>query len=180
MKISETYSARLKALHGALGIAEHYMDSCRMPLCEEAADLVDTEADIYGRPQRLTKEAFHAWKGMKAGAAADGVTLFLISAFRGIDYQHDVIARKLRGGRSIEEVLQVNCAPGYSEHHTGRAIDVGTTGCDALVEAFEFTEAFRWLESNGNEYSFFMSYPRKNQFGIKYEPWHWCFQKREK
>jgi len=71
---------------------------------------------------------------MKLAAEDTGVALLLISAFRDIDYQHDLIARKVREGRTIEEVLTVNAAPGFSEHHTGRALDIGTTGCDPLVK----------------------------------------------
>ena len=180
MSISEAYRERLRALHDALGIPDDCMDTCLLPLCVEPGELVDTENDFYDRPQRLTREAFTAWTAMKTAATADEVTIFLISAFRDVDYQHDVIARKLANGRNISEVLQSNAAPGYSEHHTGRAIDIGTPGCDALVEAFEDTAAFQWLKTNGNKYGFFMSYPRDNQYGILYEPWHWCFHKPDK
>ncbi|MDD9889279.1 MAG: M15 family metallopeptidase [Gammaproteobacteria bacterium] len=178
--ISEAYRERLRSLHDALGIPANYMDTCALPLCEEPAELVDTETDFYGRPQRLTREAFNAWTAMKSAAASDRIEIFLISAFRDIDYQHDVIKRKVEEGRSISEVLQANAAPGYSEHHTGRAVDIGTPGCDALVEAFENTPAFQWLKTNGNKHGFFMSYPRDNQLGILYEPWHWCFRKPDK
>lgn len=180
VSISEAYRTRLKSLHYALGIPDDYMDKCSLPLFEEALNLVDAEVDFYGRPQRLTKDAFDAWTALKAAAQTDDVIIFLISAFRGIDYQQEVIARKLAEGRHIDEILRVNSAPGYSEHHTGRAIDIGTLGCDPLVEAFENTKAFRWLRTNGNKYGFFMSYPRENQFGINYEPWHWCFKNRDK
>ncbi|NKB34223.1 MAG: D-alanyl-D-alanine carboxypeptidase family protein [Pseudomonadales bacterium] len=179
MNISKDYLSRLSALHNALGIPENYMDTCSLPVCEEPADLVDTEADFYGRPQRLTAGAFAAWTAMKAAASNDKVTIFLISAYRDVDYQHNVIARKLAEGRVISEVLQANAAPGYSEHHTGRAVDIGTPGCDALVEAFENTEAFQWLKTNGNKYGFIMSYPKNNPHGINYEPWHWCFRRPE-
>jgi D-alanyl-D-alanine carboxypeptidase len=117
---------------------------------------------------------------MKKAAAEAGVTIFLISAYRDIQYQHDVIARKLEEGREIAEILKANAAPGYSEHHTGRAVDIGTPGCDALVEAFENTKAFQWLKINGNKYGFFMSFPRNNSQGINYEPWHWCFRSPDK
>lgn len=179
MNIHSQYISRLEALHKALGIPDDYVSTCTLPLCIEPEDLVNTELDYYGRPQRLIRDAFVAWTAMKQSATADGVDLFLISAFRDVEYQHDVIAKKLAAGRTIQEILQVNAAPGYSEHHTGRAIDIGTPGCPALEEQFEHTEAFKWLSSNGNKHNFFMSYPRGNNSQIDYEPWHWCFQKLE-
>ena len=110
------------------------------------------------------------------GAADDEVSLFLISAFRSVEYQHELIAAKLEKGQLIEQILRVNAAPGFSEHHSGRALDLGTSGCDALVEEFENTIAFQWLMENSAAYHFYLSYPRKHASGMDYEPWHWCFQ----
>ena len=176
MTDTDTHLLRLRSLHHALGIPDDYIDSCPLPLCPEPDKLVATELDFYGRPQRLTPAALAAWRAMKSTAAKEGVTLFLISAYRGWDYQHDVIAGKLREGRSLESILKANAAPGFSEHHSGRAVDIGTPGCDALVEAFEKTDAFQWLEARAGEFAFIMSYPRDNPMGIGFEPWHWCFQ----
>ena len=166
---------KLMVLHQALGIAPDYLDTCKMPLCSEANRLIDTELDYYQRPQRLMPEAFQAWSAMKQAAATQQISIFLISAFRDYQYQHDVIARKLAEGRSITEILSVNAAPGFSEHHTGCAIDIGTDGCEALVENFENTKAFQWLTENAANYCFRMTYPRNNSYEMAYEPWHWCF-----
>lgn len=174
---SGEFQQRVLALHRALGIPADYMETCRLPLCVEPEQLVDTEPDFYQRPQRLTPAAFAAWRAMKVKAADSGVSIFLISAFRSIQYQHDVIAAKLRSGRTIEDILAVNAAPGFSEHHSGRAVDIGTHGCDALVRAFENTDAFRWLNEQAAGFGFHMTYTPDNDFGIEYEPWHWCFRK---
>ncbi len=167
----------LIASNAALGIPESFMASCGLPLCLEPPDLVATELDYYSRPQRLTPECCAAWSAMKSDAHAQEVTLFLISAFRSIEYQHQLIAKKIAGGQAIDDILKVNAAPGFSEHHTGRAIDIGTLNCPALVEEFEKTAAFQWLETNAGGYGFSLSYPRNNPYGIAYEPWHWCFKK---
>lgn len=67
--------------------------------------------------------------------------------------------------------------PGYSEHHTGYAIDIGDGARPDthLSEAFEDTPAFRWLEKNAARFSFELSFPRHNPQGVSYEPWHWRF-----
>jgi D-alanyl-D-alanine carboxypeptidase len=173
----KTLPASLLASNAALGITEALMDARGLPLCLEPAELVDTELDCYSRQQRLTPECFAAWTAMKRAALEQGVTIFLISAFRSLEYQHQLIAKKLASGRCIEDILRVNAAPGFSEHHTGRAIDIGTEKCGPLVEEFEKTAAFQWLELNAESYGFQLSYPRNNPFGIAYEPWHWCFKK---
>ena len=173
--MSPEFLARVRALHSKLGIPADYARRCGLPLYEEPASLVATEPDYYDRPQRLTPEAFAAWTAMKQAAAADDVTLFLISAFRDLEYQHDLIARKLARGLSLDEILAVNAAPGFSEHHSGRAVDVGTHGVPALSEEFENTEAYQWLEKNAPSFRFALSYPRDNPWGIDFEPWHWCY-----
>ena len=138
--------------------------------------LVDAGLDFYGRPQRLTPAALQAWQNMVQAATNQGITLLLISAFRGLDYQCELIQRKLAKGLTIEEILCVNAAPGFSEHHTGRAVDIGTENCPALEEEFEQTLAFGWLQANAAQFGFVLSYPRDNPAGITYEPWHWCFR----
>ena len=66
-------------------------------------------------------------------------------------------------------------APGCSEHHTGRAIDIGSPGNEALEEDFALTPAFRWLEQHAGNHGFILTYPQGASHGIGYEPWHWCF-----
>ena len=69
----------------------------------------------------------------------------------------------------------MNAAPGYSEQHSGRAVDLGTMGCDALSEEFENTKVYQWLVKNAGGFGFYLSYPRDNPYGIDFEPWHWCY-----
>jgi zinc D-Ala-D-Ala carboxypeptidase len=144
----------------------------------EAGELVSVGLDIHGREQRLTPKAAAAWAAMKMAAERDGQTLQLVSAFRSVDYQKQIIERKLVAGQSWEQILSVSALPGYSEHHTGRTVDITTPGCEPLTEAFEKTSAFGWLTNHAGEFGFSMTYPRGNSFGIAYEPWHWTFQER--
>ena len=170
------YEREIDSLHKALGIAADYRRQCPLPLQPVPERLVPTEADCFGRPQQLTAAAFRAWTEMKRDAAGAGVEIFLVSAYRSPQYQHDLIARKLARGQSMEQILSVNAAPGYSEHHTGCALDIGAPDCEVLTEAFEATAAFVWLTENAARHGFFMSYPRGNKLGIAYEPWHWCYR----
>src|SRR5690348_16022482 len=147
-------------------------------LFSEATQLVSIEQDIYGREQRLAPRAAEAWRAMQAAAKNDGETLQLVSAFRSVDYQRQIIERKRAAGQSWEQILRVSALPGYSEHHTGRTVDLTTPGCEALTEAFEQTSAFAWLSRRAGEFGFTMTYPRNNPFGIAYEPWHWTFHDR--
>lgn len=132
-----------------------------------------------GRPMFLASKAASAWRAMQAAAHADAVVLQAVSTFRSIAHQHALVARKLARGDSLAQVFAVNAVPGYSEHHSGHAIDLGTPGCAALDEAFEHTTAFAWLQQHASRFSFHLSYPRDNRHGVIYEPWHWCLVARD-
>lgn len=164
----------LRQIHQELGIPASYGQSGQPPLFEEATELVDVGPNLVGRMQRLVPTAAEQWAAMTAAAASDGVTLLLVSGFRSYAYQAGLIRNKIEKGQLIDDILCVNAAPGYSEHHTGKAVDIATPGSRPLLEEFETTKAFDWLTENAKNYGFSMSYPRDNDAGFIYEPWHWA------
>ena len=147
----------------------------RMPRCEEARDLRSVGRDSSDREARLAPAAAEAWLAMHWAAAQDGLVLVLVSAFRSIAHQRELLESKLASGLPWDEILSVAAYPGFSEHHTGRALDLGVPDSADLTEGFESTPQFAWLSRNAVRFGFALSYPRGNPFGIVYEPWHWCF-----
>jgi D-alanyl-D-alanine carboxypeptidase len=164
----------LRELFTELGIPDDYGRDGLKPAFEEAVDLVDIGPNPDGRMQRLTSATAASWQAMQAAARDDGITLLPISGFRSIAYQAGLIRRKLDAGQSVSDILIVNAAPGFSEHHTGRAVDIAVPGAAPLTEEFESSAAFAWLEKNAATFGFSMSYPRENRQGFVYEPWHWA------
>ena len=165
--------AMQERLH-ALGLDDAaYAERTGLTLVAEPAALAFAGRDRYRRPLWLTRSAGRGWQAMRAAAACDGVVLEAISGYRSHDYQLGIFERKRARGQSVEEILHVNAAPGYSEHHSGRALDIGTPGEPPAEESFEHTTAFAWLTSHASDFGFVMSYPRANPHGIVYEPWHW-------
>lgn len=158
-----------------LNIPADYGARHRLTLQPECTDLDQIGEDVFGREQQLTPKAANGWRAMKAAASRQGVTLDLVSGFRTAAYQAGLIKRKLEEGKHIDQILGVNAAPGFSEHHTGRAVDLTTHGCKPLEESFAVTEAYRWLRANAGMFGYHESYPRNNRHGILWEPWHWCY-----
>ena len=128
------------------------------------------------REVRLATQAALAWTHLAAAARGEGIVLLPISGFRSVTRQTEIIRRKLAEGQSLQEILRINAAPGFSEHHTGRALDIGTPEHSQLDETFETTAAFVWLNKLARGFGFTMSFPRNNGCGIAYEPWHWCWR----
>ena len=169
--------ACIAAAH-ALGVPREHGRTRDLARVREPRRLVFIGHDTQQRAQWLAPRAASAWQRMCAAALRDGVELQVVSAFRSVEYQLGILRRKLERGQSIAEILRVSAAPGYSEHHSGRALDLTTPGYAALEPEFERSAAFAWLSTNAQHYNFHLSYPRGNRHGIAYEPWHWCWKAR--
>ena len=159
----------------ALGVPRDYGRLRRLSIVREPAALAFIGIDINDRPQWLAPRAARAFLRMRESAAHVRVDLDIVSAFRSADYQLGIVRGKRERGLTIDEILKVSAAPGYSEHHSGRAIDLTSPGFAALEEEFEKSPAFRWLARHAKRFGFRLSYPRSNKHGIAYEPWHWCW-----
>lgn len=173
-----THSSRsLTERSGVLGIPKNYGPHRGLRRQREASQLVLVAHSPSGREVKLTPRTASAWRRMKVAAAHDGVVLVAISGFRSVVRQTEIIREKLAAGQSIDDILRFVAAPGYSEHHTGRAIDIGSPENTELDEDFAQTPAFRWLEAHARHFGFTLSFPPGNPHGIGYEPWHWCWHR---
>jgi D-alanyl-D-alanine carboxypeptidase len=128
------------------------------------------------RSFELTPAAAEAWERMHAAAFEDGIALKVISAYRSVARQCELIESKLAAGMAATDILSRLAPPGYSEHHTGRALDLGIAGAPPLLAEFANTPAFTWLNQHAARFGFVLSYPPDNAHGYDYEPWHWCYQ----
>ncbi|MBV6864259.1 M15 family metallopeptidase [Xanthomonas euvesicatoria] len=157
-----------------LGLAaDDYVQRTGLQLIAEPAALQFAGRDRFGRPLWLSAGAARAWRQMRAAALRADILIDAISGYRSHDYQLGIFERKFARGLTLEQVLTVNAAPGFSEHHSGDALDLGTPGEPPAEESFEATHAFAWLCSNAHAFGYRLSYPRDNPHGIVYEPWHW-------
>lgn len=138
-------------------------------------DLVALTAD--GRI-RLRAAAAESFQEMARAAAQAGVTLVPLSGFRSHQDQERIFfSIKAERGQSAQTRAEVSAPPGYSEHHTGYALDIGDGDAPAthLNTDFAGTEAYAWLAENAARYGFELSFPPGNPQGVAYEPWHWRF-----
>ena len=115
---------------------------------------------------------------MREEAKKDGIYLVFLSGYRSIDLQNDIFysVKSIRNQEASERA-RVSAPPGYSEHSTGFAIDIGdATQRDTDFEIeFEKTDAFKWLVKNAAKFHFKLSFKKNNKY-IDYEPWHWRYE----
>lgn len=170
------HQRRILGLLKDLGIPLDYGVAHMLPIQSEATELDDIGTDVFDRQQKMLPAAADAWQEMRRAALAEQVELLPVSAFRTIEYQAALVAQKISHGQAIADILRVSAAPGFSEHHSGRAIDIASTRENALEECFAATASFDWLSQNAGKYGFELSYPADNPHGIAYEPWHWAWR----
>jgi len=127
---------------------------------------------------RMRKTAAQKFEEMVAAARSAGVILVPISGFRSVKDQEPLFfGVGAQRNQTPAKRSALSAPPGYSEHHTGYAVDIGDGAVPAtnLSINFENTKAFGWLQANAARFSFEMSFPKDNIQGVSYEPWHWRF-----
>ena len=151
----------------------YYAEAHQLPLMAEPYVLEYAGKDRYRRPLWLEYSAKAAWLRMQKAGKLDNVHLQAISGYRSHLYQLGIFRRKMARGQSVAEILTVNAAPGFSEHHSGRALDISAIGEPAAEVSFQLTGAYAWLRRFAADFGFRLSYPQDNPHGISFEPWHW-------
>ena len=120
----------------------------------------------------------HSLLKVREEAKKDGIYLVFLSGYRSINLQNDIFysLKSIRNQEAAERA-RVSAPPGYSEHSTGFAIDIGdATQRETDFETdFENTDAFRWLLRNAAKFHFKLSFNKDNKY-IDYEPWHWRYE----
>ncbi|MBO9998809.1 MAG: M15 family metallopeptidase [Cyanobacteria bacterium SID2] len=128
-----------------------------------------------GNGEYLRSSAAASFLAMQQAAAREGIRLVALSGFRDRSTQESLFfGIAAQRGQSLNERARVSAPPGYSEHHTGYAIDIGDANAPEsdVRPDFEMTAAGMWLIVRAPEYGFEMSFPRTHPC-INYEPWHW-------
>ncbi len=143
------------------------------------SDFVPNLVDIYGG-YKFDKKAVKALNDMMEAAKKDGISLYVLSAYRSFESQTRLFTQKVDeyvGYGNDKETAVVYASkwvakPGTSEHGTGLAVDL-----NSLEESFDQTAAFKWLQEHCAEYGFIMRYPKDKTdiTKINYEPWHYRY-----
>lgn len=130
-----------------------------------------------GRKVQMQKDAARALQNLIAQARRSGISIIPISGFRTLAYQASLFKKAVEKYGSEQAAARWVARPGFSEHHTGFAVDLGdeeSPSCDT-EPAFERTSAFKWLKAHAGRYEFELSFPAGGKDEINYEPWHWRF-----
>ena len=121
--------------------------------------------------------AYEAYMELKSDLEAEGVKIDLDSAFRGIEAQQKIVDdfTKKYGEDYVKKYVAV---PGYSEHHTGLALDLylNINGEDIIYneDLVKYPEVWEKIHAKLADHGFILRYleGKESITGYNYEPWH--------
>jgi len=164
-KLSKTDEELLQKYSKIYFLNEHYVP-------EDLDNIPLTYLYDESKPKEVHAKVLPYLEDVIKDAADDGVTLWIVSAYRSYGTQG-----ALKSGYSITYGSGANAFSadqGYSEHQLGTTIDFTTKNLGGGLNGFGDTEAYQWLQENAYKYGFVLSYSEDNSYYI-FEPWHWRF-----
>lgn len=122
------------------------------------------------------QEAADALEEMQRAAAAEGLSLYVVSGYRSYQTQKSVYAGWVNiDGK--EQADTYSSRAGHSDHQTGYTFDL-----NSLEQSFAYTSEGMWLAEHCAEFGFIIRYPEGKEMytGYIYEPWHVRYIGKEK
>ena len=138
-------------------------------------DIVNLDINYSYQNNRVTKECNDAYVEMAKAAKKDNIILLGNSSYRTYDRQEEIY-KEFYYSKGISYADKYAARAGYSEHQTGLAIDIFTSGRSTTSD-FEESDAFEWLSNNAYKYGFILRYPKNKEYltGYSYESWHYRY-----
>ena len=132
------------------------------------------DMNVESSAMEVNGEAATALEALNTAAETAGLHFTVASAYRSYNNQVTTYDSVVNGYGQAEADRQ-SARPGYSEHQTGWAADLGAVGGKCRIEAcFADTAEGKWLAANAYKYGFIIRYPQGKETvtGYQYEPWH--------
>lgn len=146
----------------------YYLDKDYVP------DNLVTISSVYGRGE-IQEDAYNAFIKMYNDAAKKGLYPYISSSYRSYSRQNTLYTNYANAD-GIKKADTYSARPGYSEHQTGLAMDLGTASNNNIGD-FENSKEFTWVKENAHKYGFILRYPEGKEYitGYMYEPWHYRY-----
>lgn len=136
-------------------------------------DLVEFDQEYCNdEVQEGNREAVVAFKNMYEAAKKEGLGLVINSSYRSYQDQENICNtfKDLYGEGYVTKYVAL---PGFSEHQTGLAFDIGSTSSKVFAESKEY----EWMKENAYKYGFILRFTKANAYitGFRSEPWHYRY-----
>ena len=143
---------------------------------EDGLDIVHMNNSL-GDDVEVERAAYDAYLQLKEALAGEGVYIDLDSARRSVAVQQDIMDRFIEK-YGAEYAAKTVAKPGFSEHHTGLALDLylNIDGEDVYYneDMVQYPEIWEKIHAKLADCGFILRYPEGKEHitGYGYEPWH--------
>ena len=146
---------------------------------EHIVNIITVENSL-GEEHQIEKKTYEAFSALRDELLEDyHIQIELDSVYRSVEEQQEIwdawLADPDKGEEYCEKYLAV---PGYSEHHTGLAVDIFIMKNGKEIrendDMLADTEDFAIIHQLLPKYGFILRFPegKKDVTGYEYEPWH--------
>lgn len=136
-------------------------------------DLVDIDSKYTDEKDlKISRITMNAFIKMYDDAERDGYQLIINSAYRSYEDQEELVNKYLNSyGQSY--VDKYVAKPGFSEHQTGLAFDIGSRNSNVFANSKEYL----WMKDNAYKYGFIYRFDSRYEdlTGFRHEAWHYRY-----
>lgn len=155
---------------------------------------IEFEGELGNGTMFLQLDAYTSFIRMKEAASTVGLSLIIVSAFRGFEKQKELWESKWTGATPLEglefldqhadplakarKIMEYTAPPGFSRHHWGTEIDINSVEPDFFDTEFG-QRTYQWLQYNAPYFGYCQTYNAFNPdrpFGFQEEKWHWSYK----
>ena len=140
---------------------------------ERDNDDIFKEFHIIDKKIYLEQETYYWWKKLKTFLNNQGIQFDICSGYLSLEQQQYKYQEFLKRN-GIELTKNRISLPGYSEHHTGLAIDCDFYKDGEWAGICSDNEETKYIHSIIHHFGFILRYPKdkENITKMQYEPWH--------
>jgi len=143
---------------------------------EEKVKLIELK-NVFNRTIKVEEETLEKYNELRDNLLKEWIDIELESAYRSLEKQQD-LREDMEEEYGIEYAEKYAAVPGYSEHHTGLALDICIKKDWKLIsenhEMIVECEIFGKIHEKLADYGFILRYIEwmEKITGFEYEPWH--------
>ena len=143
---------------------------------EYSIELINIK-NVWSEDIKIEKKAYHKFMKLKNELEKENIYIEIDSVYRSVKEQQELWDNWIKE-KGLDYVKKTLAEPGYSEHHTGLAIDICIRKGNKLIfeneEMLKEEEIFSKIHKKLYLFGFILRYPKvkENITSYSYEPWY--------
>ena len=154
------------------------MSAAALRLVEAVASLELTGLSVLEGDRQFDSRAVVSLQNFIDAARAEGLSVYLSSAYRPYSEQQYLFDRKTAQlGGDTAAAAKIVLPAGTSEHQLGLCADITDQYYETKTAELENAALYQWMLQHCAEYGFILRYPadKEDITGVMYEPWHFRY-----